>query len=316
MTYSLKQFGQMIGPENHVRVMAFEEALRRTVTKDTVVLDIGTGTGHFALVAAKLGAAHVYAIETNPLMALAEKLASENGFDDRITFIRGLSTSVELPQKADIVISDLGGAIPLANLNVLSLADARDRFLAPRGRMIPEQVSLFAGVVSVPKLYEQIVAPWKRTEWNLDLSSALTQAVNTPQACQLSDNHLLSDSAQWGEMDYRTIRNTDAHAELSLSVIREGTAHGIALWVDYHIVGDIRISSAPDKPALPIYGQHLLPFTRPVEVEPGDCVNVTLKAYGRNGSYVWGWRTAVTNQAGTLKACFRQANLPPPFPVS
>ncbi len=68
--YNLFDYGGMINAKNAVRTEAFTTALENCITPETVVLDIGTGTGYFALVAAKLGARHVYAIEPNPAIQI------------------------------------------------------------------------------------------------------------------------------------------------------------------------------------------------------------------------------------------------------
>ncbi|MDH3444335.1 MAG: 50S ribosomal protein L11 methyltransferase, partial [Deltaproteobacteria bacterium] len=55
--YSIFDYGSMIA--DHVRMDAYARALRRAVTADSVVLDIGTGTGIFALLACQFGARRV-----------------------------------------------------------------------------------------------------------------------------------------------------------------------------------------------------------------------------------------------------------------
>ncbi|MEM7011501.1 MAG: class I SAM-dependent methyltransferase, partial [Verrucomicrobiota bacterium] len=64
-------------------------------------MDIGTGAGHFAL-----AAKHVYAIEPNPIMEMAERLAADNG----LKFVHRYSTKFELPQKPDVTFSDFASA--------------------------------------------------------------------------------------------------------------------------------------------------------------------------------------------------------------
>jgi Ribosomal protein L11 methyltransferase (PrmA) len=63
MTNGLFGYGRMIADIG--RTAAYADALRRHVTPESVVVDIGTGTGVFALLAARLGARKVYAIEAD-----------------------------------------------------------------------------------------------------------------------------------------------------------------------------------------------------------------------------------------------------------
>ena len=87
---------------DHVRMAAYEQALRRTVRPDSVVVDIGTGTGIFSLLACQFGARKVYAIEPDSAIEVAREIAAANGYQDRITFIQDLSTAVTLPEGADV----------------------------------------------------------------------------------------------------------------------------------------------------------------------------------------------------------------------
>src|SRR5262245_35616238 len=105
--YSVPDDGQMIG--DRVRTDAYADALRRAVCPGAVVLDIGTGPGLWAMLACKAGARRVYALESSPIIQLARENARVNGFAERIELIEALSTQVTLPEKADVIVSDLRG---------------------------------------------------------------------------------------------------------------------------------------------------------------------------------------------------------------
>src|SRR5687767_7733786 len=109
--YNISNYGSMIA--DTVRMNAYAEALRRAVKPGGIVLDIGTGTGIFALLACQFGAQRVYALEPNENIQVAKLLAKDNGFSDRIEFIRDVSTNITLSEKADVIISDLRGMLPL-----------------------------------------------------------------------------------------------------------------------------------------------------------------------------------------------------------
>ena len=110
MAYSPLDYASMLGDRG--RMDAYSAALKQAIRPDSVVLDLGTGTGYFAVLACFLGARHVYAIEPNPAIALGKKLAAHNGVQDRITWYEKYSTDVQLPEKADVIVSDLRGLLP------------------------------------------------------------------------------------------------------------------------------------------------------------------------------------------------------------
>ena len=108
--YSAHSHGWMIA--HRVRVGSYRRALEQAVKPGAVVVDIGTGTGLLAIFSCKLGARKVFAIESGEIIELARQIAKDNGYADRIEFIRDLSTRVELPERADVIVADLHGATP------------------------------------------------------------------------------------------------------------------------------------------------------------------------------------------------------------
>lgn len=146
--YDVKGYGDMIA--DRLRMEPYVRALRQVVRPGCVVLDIGSGTGIFSLLACQAGAAHVHAVEPDDAIHVARATAAANGYGDRITFHQGLSSTISLPAPADVVISDLRGVLPLLQGHLPTIIDARKRHLGPGGVLIPGRDSLWAGVVEAP----------------------------------------------------------------------------------------------------------------------------------------------------------------------
>src|SRR6266513_1997782 len=98
---------------DRIRVDAYAAALRKTVHQGSIVVEIGTGPGVFAVLACQLGAGRVYAIEPSEIIQVAREIASANGCADKIEFFEDLSNRVTIPTRADVVFSDLRGILPL-----------------------------------------------------------------------------------------------------------------------------------------------------------------------------------------------------------
>jgi len=125
------------------RNRAFYRALEKHVTPESVVLDIGSGTGIWAIAAAMLGAKRVVAVERDPLLiGLIRSLAKANGVDDRVEAIASESRQVQLDREFDIVVSEMIGHLALEEEIIPILTDARDRLLKPGGVLIPQNVAL------------------------------------------------------------------------------------------------------------------------------------------------------------------------------
>jgi len=156
--YSVSDYGSMIA--DSVRMDAFVQALRQAVKPESVVLDLGTGTGIFALLACQFGARRVYAVEPNDAIQVAREIAVANGYTERIEFIQNISTKVTLPERADVIISDIGGLLPWLEHLIPSISDARQRLLAPGGLLIPQRDIMWAALVEASKLYSHYTTPW------------------------------------------------------------------------------------------------------------------------------------------------------------
>ena len=108
--YNISAYGKMIA--DAPRIDAYVSALREAMKPDSVVVDVGSGPGFFAIMACRWGARRVFAIEPSDVIQVGRDAAREYGFDDRIEFIQDLSTKVTLPEQADVIVSDLRGVLP------------------------------------------------------------------------------------------------------------------------------------------------------------------------------------------------------------
>ncbi len=60
------------------------------------MIDIGCGTGILSIFAARAGAKHVYAIDAAEIASYAREIVKRNGFEDKITVIRGKVEEINL----------------------------------------------------------------------------------------------------------------------------------------------------------------------------------------------------------------------------
>lgn len=241
--YSISAYGNMI--TDRVRMDAYVTALRQAVMPGSVVVDIGTGTGIFAMLACQFGARRVYAIEPSDAIQVAREIASDNGNAERIEFIQDLSNSVTLPEQADVIISDLRGVLPLFQYHIPSLVDARQRLLKPGGILIPQRDTLCAAIVEAPKLYEPYNSPWDENIYGFTMQKARQIVTNTWRKCRVTPDQLLVEPQRWTTLDYTSIENTTVNGSLRWTAGRTSTAHGLCVWFDAKLVKGIGFSNAP-----------------------------------------------------------------------
>lgn len=127
------------------RNRSFYRALKKLVRRDSCVLDIGAGTGIWAIAAAQLGAKRVVAIERDPLLiGLIKGLAHANHVADRVEVLEGDSRHLALPREFDLLVTETIGNIGFEEQIVSIVLDARARFLKADGIVIPASVTLVA----------------------------------------------------------------------------------------------------------------------------------------------------------------------------
>lgn len=311
--YDILAYGRMISSQ--VRLQAYMEALRRSIKPGSVVLDLGTGPGIMALLACKFGARKVYAIEASPIIGVAREVAISNGMAGQIEFLEGLSTKVSLPEPVDVIVSDLNGILPWFQQHLPTLADARRRFLAPGGVMIPKKEIVWLGVVESEFAYAHHTQPWE-TGHGLNMQAARALATNTPYVAKLKPEDLLAPAQCALVLDFMQVEGGDSKLGADFVVTRPGLAHGMLVWFDAVLTDEIAFSNAPGC-YQSIYHQTFFPWTTPVRLEIGDVVRVKLRCNLVADDYFFRWNTEVLAQGkkAEVKAKYDQSDFSS-FPVS
>jgi protein arginine N-methyltransferase 1 len=309
--YSIGDYGDMIADK--VRMDPYAYALKAAIVPDSVVLDIGTGTGMHALLACKFGARKVYAIEPNEAIHLARELAQVNGFADRIEFYQDVSTLVTLPEKADVIVSDLRGVLPLYGQHIPSIIDARQRHLAPGGVLIPKRDTVWVSLVEAQGVYNDLAGPWDYP-YGLSMEKAKQVVLNNwneENTDTFRKSNLLMKPRIWTVIDYLSIDNPDVNpSNLIRNATRDGTAHGLLLWFDVEVADGIRIFNGPQAAKVAeVYGCGFFPLLEPVPITKGDTITLDINADLIGGEYTWRWHTRIHSgdNPQAIKADFEQS---------
>jgi len=139
---------------DRIRMRAFQAAIEEVVRPGMTVLDLGTGTGILAEWALKNGAARVYGLELNQdILATAVERVGTAGYGASFKPIQGMSLDVTLPEAVDVIVSETLGNLADNEGMVEILDDARRRFLAPGGRMIPSRVESYLVPVAAERAH-------------------------------------------------------------------------------------------------------------------------------------------------------------------
>lgn len=269
------------------RVDRYREAIHAVVRPGDVVVDIGTGTGLLAYLACQAGAARVFAIEQGPIVGLARELALLNRFADRVEFIHDRSYRVELPEPADVLITETLWNFGIGEGMIGFLDDARSRFLKPGARILPAGVDLHVAPVQADRLYAQLSArPPDRH--GLDLSPIRHYQLNNVHMPHLDADGFLARAALLHSTELDESATPDFDADVSVQITQPGILHGICGWFRARLSPGVVLSTEPPS-TKSSWAHAFFPVQNPVGVLPGDelAIRIQTEADGT----IWRWRT-------------------------
>ena len=285
MSYTIEEYARMLAEP--VRATAHFTAVRESVRPGMVVADIGAGPGVLGIYAATLGARRVYLVEPDHSVNAARALAIENGVADRVEVIRAPSTEIELPERADVIVSDLRGVTPLYGRHLEAAADMRRRHLAPGGVCIPRRDRLYTALVEDDGLHRRTVGAWSGVPAPLVHDSLTALMANGWFHTRATGEQMLSTPSPFVTLDY-DLPAPPLQAGWEACATRDGTAHGLLLWFDTELTGRVSLSNAPTAPPA-LYGQAFLPFRGGVPLRRGERLALELRAVLAGDDYSWTW---------------------------
>lgn len=287
------------------RVDRYREAIQAVVRPGDVVVDIGTGTGLLAYLACQAGAARVFAIEEGPIVDLARELAAVNRFADRVEFFNDLSYRVELPERADVLITETLWNFGVGEGMVGFVADARERLLKPGARVIPAAVEMHVAPVQAHKLYAQLHdRPPDRH--GIDLAPIRRYQVNNVHMPHLDTEGFLSQPALLHSTQLDATATPDLEAAVSFAAVDHGVLHGICGWFRAQLAPGVVLHNEPPS-TTSSWAHAFFPMQNPVAVRPDDEVAIRIETSA--GGTIWRWRTDVRRGGRALAAYDQSSSL-------
>ena len=270
------------------RNLAYAEALRRAVTPGSRVLEIGTGTGILAMMAARAGAAQVFTCEMEPAVALAARdVIAQNGLAGRITVLAKRSTDIdpaELGGLADILVSETISNDMLAEDPLPALEDATARLVKPGGVVIPARGRVRVALAHDARMELRrlgVISGFDLSPFNRLASPFYQVIVGSPHL------ELRSEAADLFDFDFQS-RGPWPEQRSRVEVRAQGgPINGIAQWIalDMDQVG--RYENRPGPEAASSWAALFHPFPTAIESDPGQTGTI----FGRHDGTalrVWG----------------------------
>ncbi|WP_287128832.1 methyltransferase domain-containing protein [Candidatus Cyanaurora vandensis] len=272
------------------RNRAYQQALAQVITAESVVLDLGAGLGVLGLLAAQLGAKRVYLVEPEDVLGVAADFVRTQGRQAQVVCRQGWIETTPLPEPVDVLVSVFTGNFLLEEDLLPLLFLARDRYLKPGGRMIPDRAVMVAVPVSAPRLHAEEVAIWSEPHLGLDLQAGRAYASQQIyyERKHLAQAQYLAQPLPLWELDLTTAQDTHCQVEVTYPITADGLCHGWCGWFDLRL-GDW-LSTSPKDPPLH-WSAAFLPLDPPIAVTVGEEVTFRLV---RPPQGCWSWEVQTT----------------------
>lgn len=239
-----------------------------------VVLDIGTGSGLLAMMAARAGAAHVYACEANPVIAeTAREIVAANGLQDTVTVIAEHSSKLDrhhdLDGGADLVISEIFSDNLLGESVIPALDHALGRLCAPDALVLPPAATIRVALAD----QSGTEGPIGKVEgFDLSLFNRHVKQVGkfSPQSGRLA---LRSEAADLFAFDFTCPVPVPGRARVRLASLG-GRVSSVVQWIRLDLASGIEYENAPGSDDERHWLLRTVPLEQPVETLPGQVLAV------------------------------------------
>lgn len=274
----------------------YAKAIRELITPQSVVLDLGAGLGIHGLIAAAANVKKVYMVEPEPVIRLALEVAKSNGLADRVDVFEGAIERIGLPEQVDLIVSVFTGDLLYSEDLLPSLFYARDRYLKPGGRMVPDRAELVLAPVSAPEIHEKYIACWAQPGVGIDFSSVRRFAANDTYWLRREESKavFLAEPAVVSAVDLMTSADADCNGKIDVCINQTAHCHGLMAWIKMRL-GQVWLSTSPEEPEVhwaPVF----LPLDPPLELQAGEKIVLGLN---RPAGGDWTWTLA--GKSGTRR---------------
>ncbi len=237
------------------RTLAFKEAIEATVKPGDVVVEVGAGSGILSLFAAGAGAARVYAVEIDPVLAASlRQTVRINQLEDKIEVVEADAMAAALPENVDVVIGELIDTGLLDEMQVAVMNGLHERgVIGGKTKLIPQAYETFLQLVHTESNFYgyHIAAP--KHDWPY-----YSEDPDSWEQLEVAD---LSEPQKVGYFDFQAGRvEPGIDKVLAFSVPAGQTATALRLSGTVHLTADLALG-----PTNSLNGDKILPLAEVCE---------------------------------------------------
>jgi len=198
---------------------AFENALKKVMKPNYNVLDIGTGTGILALLAARAGAKKVTALEFDEYVAdVARNNIKINGFEEKINVVCMDARTIRFPKDThfDIVVMEMLTTGMVDEFQIQAINNLHEqKVIDEKTILIPEQQETYATLALTNFTNYGFNMKMVRHLWSHDKNDSLVE--------------FLSEKVLMNSPDFSKTVNEISSVTLLIPVKKDGTINSVFL---------------------------------------------------------------------------------------
>ena len=241
------------------RLEKFRNSIQHVMTKESTVIDVGTGSGVLAILAAKAGAKHVIALDINEKsIEYARAVAKQNDVDDKIEFVHSHYSDYHPEERVDVVICEMLSSMMLVEQQIPAALHIKNHLLKKGGFLLPHKIDIYI----VPVECGSIAKRWTFSDISF---IPLPQSLDREPATELSNIALVKT------FDF-TADNIDTGVDVTLkfNTVDDGTVTGFAGMFEAFLFPNIKLTMEDG------WRDLYLPLKQSLNTKKGDTLQVHL----------------------------------------
>lgn len=239
------------------------------------VLEVGCGSGVLSLIASRLGATEVIAVEPTAMIEVARELVERNGVTN-VTLLEGAIEDLE-PQPVDVAFSELLNADPFFE-GVLAVSDVARRWLVPGGLLAPRRLRVLACAARAGDAAREAREASRQlaslgARHGLDLAPLVEAFEGDPshRYVSLTEAPAGPPVLLW-DVALGDGREPADEVTVELPVFEPGPIGGVLVWFEAELDDGLVLHNRPGEPSH--WGQQVCAFARERGVRTGGTLTV------------------------------------------
>jgi tetratricopeptide (TPR) repeat protein len=260
---------------------AYEAAIKRAV-RGRRVLDIGTGAGLLAMMAARAGAKSVVTCEAvGPIAERARDIIAANGLADTITVVAKRSTELALgvgiTERAQVLVTEVFANSVIGEGVLPTIEHAYQHLLTADALVIPAAASAMGYLVG-GQVIENMLFAGKSNGFDLSLFNDFAPP-NLAVSLDVLPHDILSEDFELLRFEMRGKVFPMGSRPLTVKATRSGVCAGIVQWIRLELDEQNRYENrpSPNTDFNAHWAQILYRFPRLVPLEAGDLMRLLVR---------------------------------------